>query len=111
MEQPPKGARAYYMHSTLRNWTDDVGKSILSRLTVAMKSSHTNWQATALDMMMTHFSSRERTEEQWRELLEPVGLRAIKGWPKVEGAESLIECAGRKPRVSGIWLKRLVRVW
>ncbi|EXF83960.1 major facilitator superfamily transporter [Colletotrichum fioriniae PJ7] len=106
-EQPIKGARAYYMHSVLHDWTDDVCESILSRVTAAMKPGYSkllinenvipsigaDWQATALDMMMmTLFSSRERTEEQWRKLLEPAGLRIIKIWSAGEGVESLIEC-------------------
>lgn len=106
-EQPIKGARAYYMHSVLHDWTDDVCGSILSRVTAAMKPDYSkllinenvipsigaDWQATALDMMMmTLFSSRERTEEQWRKLLEPTGLRIIKIWSAGEGVESLIEC-------------------
>ncbi|WQF86499.1 Putative O-methyltransferase domain, S-adenosyl-L-methionine-dependent methyltransferase superfamily [Colletotrichum destructivum] len=95
------------MHSVLRDWTDEVGRSILSRFTAAMKPGYSrllvnenvlpptgaNWQKTALDMMMmTLFSSRERTEEQWRRLLEPAGLRIIKIWSQGEGVESLIEC-------------------
>ncbi|OLN82370.1 Demethylsterigmatocystin 6-O-methyltransferase 8 [Colletotrichum chlorophyti] len=106
-EQPVKGARAYYMHSVLHDWTDEVCKSILARVTAAMKPGYSkllvnenvlpptgaNWQTTALDlMMMTLFSSRERTEEQWRNLLESAGLRIIKIWSKGEGVESLIEC-------------------
>ncbi|KAK1590435.1 S-adenosyl-L-methionine-dependent methyltransferase [Colletotrichum navitas] len=71
-EQPIKGARAYYMHSVLHDWTD---------------------KTTALDiMMMTLFSAKERTEEQWRNLLEPAGLKIVKIWTKGEGVESLIEC-------------------
>ncbi|KAK1730003.1 O-methyltransferase [Colletotrichum acutatum] len=106
-EQPVKGARAYYMHSVLHDWTDDVCGSILSRVTEAMKPGYSkllinenvipsigaDWQATALDMMMmTLFSSRERTEEQWRKLLEPAGLKIVKIWSAGEGVESLIEC-------------------
>ncbi|KAK2049472.1 O-methyltransferase [Colletotrichum somersetense] len=106
-EQPIKGARAYYLHSVLHDWTDDVGRSILSRITAAMKPGYSkllvnenvlpptgaNWQTTALDiMMMTLFSARERTEEQWRSLLEPAGLKIVNIWTKGEGVESLIEC-------------------
>ncbi|GJD01163.1 O-Methyltransferase [Colletotrichum higginsianum] len=106
-EQTVRGARAYYMHSVLHDWTDEVGRGILSRVTAAMKPGYSrllvnenvlpptgaNWQTTALDMMMmTLFSSRERTEEQWRRLLEPAGLRIIKIWSQGEGVESLIEC-------------------
>ncbi|KXH26158.1 O-methyltransferase [Colletotrichum simmondsii] len=105
-EQPVKGARAYCMHSVLHDWTDVVCGSILSRVTEAMTPGYSkllinenvipsigaDWQATALDMMMmTLFSSRERTEEQRRKLLEPAGLKIVKIWSAGEGVESLIE--------------------
>ncbi|KAJ0352381.1 hypothetical protein COL154_006593 [Colletotrichum chrysophilum] len=106
-EQPVRGARAYYLHSVLHDWGEDVCKEILNRVTAAMKPGYSkllinehvipptgaNWQETAVDMvMMTMFSSRERTEGQWRSLLEPAGLRIVKIWSKGEGVESLIEC-------------------
>ncbi|WYZ42097.1 hypothetical protein EsH8_V_000992 [Colletotrichum jinshuiense] len=106
-EQPVKGARAYYMRSVLHDWTDEVCSNILARVTAAMKPGYSklllnenvipptgaDWQTTALDMvMMTIFASRERTEEQWRNLLEPAGLRIFKIWSRGEGVESLIEC-------------------
>ncbi|KDN67897.1 putative O-methyltransferase [Colletotrichum sublineola] len=106
-EQPVKGARAYYLHSVLHDWTDEVCRSILSHITAAMKPGYSkllvnenvlpptgaNWQATALDiMMMTLNSSRERTEGQWRNLLESAGLKIVKIWAKGDGVESLIEC-------------------
>ncbi|TDZ36724.1 O-methyltransferase mpaG [Colletotrichum spinosum] len=106
-EQPITGARAYYMHSVLHDWTDEVGRSILARVTAAMKPGYSkllinenvlpptdaNWQTTALDMMMlTLFASRERTEAQWRQLLEPAGLKIVNIWSNGEGVEILIEC-------------------
>ncbi|TDZ16398.1 O-methyltransferase mpaG [Colletotrichum orbiculare MAFF 240422] len=106
-EQPITGARAYYMHSVLHDWTDEVGRSILARVTAAMRPGYSkllinenvlpptdaNWQTTALDMMMlTLFASRERTEAQWRQLLEPAGLKIVNIWSNGEGVESLIEC-------------------
>lgn len=107
-EQPVKGARAYYLHSVLHDWTDEVCESILARVKAAMRagysrllinenvipSKHADWQVTALDMvMMTVFASRERTEEEWYQLLEgAAGLRIVKIWSRGEGSESLIEC-------------------
>ncbi|KAK1988216.1 hypothetical protein LZ30DRAFT_777066 [Colletotrichum cereale] len=101
-----QGARAYYMHSGLRKWTNEVGRNILSRIKAAMKPgcskplanesvlplTRANWQTTALDMTMTPFSSRERAKEQWHNLLEPVGIKTVKFWTKGEGVGSLIEC-------------------
>ena len=106
-EQPVKHARAYYMHSVLHDWPDEVCASILSRVTAAMKPGYSkllinenvipstvaNWQATGLDMMMMSlFASKERTEADWRPLLEGAGLRIMKIWNHGEGVESVIEC-------------------
>ena len=106
-EQPIKGARAYYMHSCLHDWPDDVCGDILARVTAAMKPGYSrflvnenvippteaNWQTTGLDMMMLSlFASRERTEADWWRLLEGAGLRIVKIWNHGEGVESLIEC-------------------
>ncbi|KAI1391437.1 S-adenosyl-L-methionine-dependent methyltransferase [Hypoxylon trugodes] len=106
-EQPVKGARAYFMHSVLHDWPDVECRKILARLTEAMKPGyskilinenvipprHAQWEATALDiLMMTLLASRERTEQDWRDLLEPAGLKIVKIWTVQNGVESLIEC-------------------
>ncbi|KAL2219261.1 o-methyltransferase [Thermoascus aurantiacus ATCC 26904] len=100
-------ARAYYLHSILHDWPDDVCLQILARLTAAMKPGYSkllvnenvipdieaDWQLTALDlMMMTMVSSGERKEQQWRQLLEKAGLKILKIWSYENGVESLIEC-------------------
>lgn len=52
-----------------------------------------HWQATALDMiMMVDLAAKERTEKQWYQVIEPVGLKIIKIWTPLDSAESLIEC-------------------
>ncbi|KAK3291164.1 S-adenosyl-L-methionine-dependent methyltransferase [Chaetomium fimeti] len=108
-EQPIVGARAYYMHSVLHDWPDEVCGNILGRVAAAMRPGYSrllinenvipgtgaDWQATALDLMMLSLlSSRERTETDWRRLLEDAGLRVLKIWgsDKQNGVESLIEC-------------------
>lgn len=109
-EQPIKGARAYFMHSILHDWPDDVCTQILSRLADAMKPGYSkllifecviprtgaHWEATAGDiLMMTQLSALERTEDHWRRLVEASGLnlKITKFWkcdrPDVE---NLIEC-------------------
>ncbi|TLD26357.1 hypothetical protein PspLS_05160 [Pyricularia sp. CBS 133598] len=106
-EQPIKGARAYYMHSVLHDWPDDVAGQILDRIKAAMTPGYSRllvnenvvpdsgawWETTALDfMMMTLFSAKERTEADWHKLLEGNGLRIVKIWSGGKGVESLIEC-------------------
>lgn len=108
-EQPVVGARAYYMHSVLHDWPDDVCARILARVAAAMTPGYSrllinenvipgtgaDWQATALDLMvLALLSSRERTETDWRRLLAAAGLRVVKIWStdRQNGVESLIEC-------------------
>ncbi|OHW94104.1 catechol o-methyltransferase [Colletotrichum incanum] len=76
-EQPVKNARAYYMHSCLHDWPDDVCAKILAQIKAAMKPGYSKllinenvipstgayWETSALDMvMLTLFCSKERTE-------------------------------------------------
>ncbi|KAL4914334.1 S-adenosyl-L-methionine-dependent methyltransferase [Aspergillus aurantiobrunneus] len=106
-EQPIKGARAYYMHSVLHDWTNADCRRILSNLVPAMKpgyskilinenvipSTNAYWETTSLDIiMMADFASQERTEKQWHELVGSVGLKIVKIWTRRRGVESLIEC-------------------
>ncbi|TLS29559.1 hypothetical protein PpBr36_01431 [Pyricularia pennisetigena] len=106
-EQPVKGARAYYMHSVLHDWPDEVAAQILDRIKAAMTPGYSRllinenvvpdsgawWETTALDfMMMTLFCAKERTEADWRSLLEGNGLKIVKIWSGGKGVESLIEC-------------------
>ena len=100
------GARAYYFHSILHDWNDENCRKILKNLIPAMTRGYSKillnenvvpkrnafWETTGLDLvMMITFSSYERTEEQWYELLQSVGLRIIKIWTYEKGSESLIE--------------------
>jgi hypothetical protein len=72
-------ARAYYLHSVLHDWPDDVCKDILKQIAATMKQGYSKLlineiiipdqgaesEATGLDMMMmTLFSSKERTMEE-----------------------------------------------
>ncbi|EXK25354.1 hypothetical protein FOMG_17987 [Fusarium oxysporum f. sp. melonis 26406] len=100
------GARAYYMHSVLHDWSDETCLKILTTVMGAMKpgyskllinenvipSTGAQWEATALDvMMLTLLASRERTEENWQSLLGKAGLKITKIWTVANGVESLIE--------------------
>ncbi|KAJ4160377.1 hypothetical protein NW754_003502 [Fusarium falciforme] len=106
-EQPIKGARAYYMHSVLHDWSDETCTKILKRAMGAMKPGYSKllinenvipntgaqWEATALDvMMLTLLASRERTQENWENLLGNAGLKVCNIWTVANGVESLIEC-------------------
>ena len=50
------------------------------------------WLMTGLDLLtMVLGAASERTEKQWENLLNSVGLRIVKIWGHPEGTESLIE--------------------
>ena len=51
-----------------------------------------SWKITSLDwFMMALAASSERTEAQWRSLLQSVGLKIAGIWMKEPGVQSLIE--------------------
>lgn len=103
----PVGARAYYMHHVLHDWPDDQSREILTQVKDAMKPAYSkllinehvilstgaSWRVTSLDVtLFTLAGAKERSEYDWRQLIEGVGLRICKIWSPVNGAESLIEC-------------------
>ena len=105
--QPVKGARAYYLHSVLHDWSDDEGRRILQQIIPAMKKGYSkvlinecvipDVQAdpimTGVDgNLMVLTASRERTKAQWDKLIESVGLKVSQTFTHPEAYESLIEC-------------------
>ena len=95
------------MHSVLHDWPDETCRKILTNITAVMTPGYSKllinenvipdtnaqWEATALDMMMlTLLSSRERTRENWTDLLTSAGLKISHIYTARNGAESLIEC-------------------
>ncbi|KAL8720225.1 MAG: hypothetical protein Q9225_002887 [Loekoesia sp. 1 TL-2023] len=104
--QPVQGARAYYMHGILHDWSDEPARNILEMLKPAMApgyskllihdhvlpDSHPHPQGTAYDLtMMVMVAALERTEPMWRELLESVGFRIVKIWASPLTTQSIIE--------------------
>ncbi|KAE8399984.1 O-methyltransferase [Aspergillus pseudonomiae] len=92
-EQPIEGARAYSLHSVLHNWNDEDCQTILSRLVATMAPGYSkilineivipktgaHWEATAMDILITvHLAAGVRTEQQWHQLIESVGLKVAK---------------------------------
>ncbi|OJD11334.1 hypothetical protein AJ78_07871 [Emergomyces pasteurianus Ep9510] len=106
-EQPITGARAYFYHHILHDWSDHHCLKILERVAAAMTPGYSKlllhemivleqgasqFQAQ-LDMTMMAFNSgMERTSLQWGELLEKAGLTAVKFWEPIdEGGDGIIE--------------------
>ena len=92
MPQPVYGARIYYMGSVLHDWPKQDARKILRNIVPAMAKGYSTLllnenvipatgchpHLSALDLtMMALFGSKERTEEDWRELLESEGLRLV----------------------------------
>jgi hypothetical protein len=104
--QPVKHARAYYLHSVLHNRGNDDCVRILNNLKPALKSgyskillneivvleSHASLSATSMDQLALVLGTmHERTELQWRDLLQRAGLRVVSLWTYPGVAEGLIE--------------------
>ncbi|TVY33325.1 Demethylsterigmatocystin 6-O-methyltransferase [Lachnellula occidentalis] len=99
------GARFYYLRAVLHDFPDSACQSILSRLRDAMghhsrilidemvlPNSGVNWATTHTDLtMMASFAAKERTQEQWENLLSSAGLKIEAqrnyegGWGGYEG--------------------------
>jgi len=100
------GARAYYMHGVLHDWSDESCIKILQNLRPAMTpkysmllvhehvipESNPNPHATAYDLtMMVKVAGLERTESMWEKLLGQAGFRVVKVWRSPLAAQSVIE--------------------
>ena len=107
-EQPIKGAKAYYMRTVLHDWPDKQALAALARIFEAMSpesilllnentlpSTDVPPYSAHLDFtMMEVFSSLERTEQQWMDLVTEAGFKIVKVWkPKALslGSNILIE--------------------
>ncbi len=96
------------MHTVLHDWPDELCVKILGRVKEAMKPGYSrllineqvippegaHWEATCLDvLMMNLFSAKERTQDDWKNLVEVMvgGLKIVKFWSVGNGVENLIE--------------------
>ncbi|KAI0157909.1 putative O-methyltransferase [Hypoxylon sp. FL1284] len=105
--QPIKGARAYFYHHILHDWSDQKCLEILEQVTKAMKPGYSkilfhemiipNQGASTfhamLDLtMMTSNAGMERSGRQWEELLGKAGLQVVKIWlPPQDDGDGIVE--------------------
>ncbi|KAK1572874.1 O-methyltransferase [Colletotrichum navitas] len=103
--QPIEHARAYYMHHILHDWPDKQARKILENQKAAMKPGYSKilihdivisgpdhpFVAVADLLMMNFGASKERTEEEWEELVRSAGLKIVKIWRVPSAKESVIE--------------------
>jgi len=100
------GAKAYYFRSICHDWPDSKCRELLSNTVAAMEPGYSrmlinDWvlpdtgsplMPALLDInMIACLSGMERTESQWKELLESVGLEILKFWASGKEVEGLIE--------------------
>lgn len=104
--QPVQGARAYFLHNVLHDWTDPEAIRILKNIAAAMEPGYSRIlvheslistlnpspRVTVSDItVMACLSAKERTEKEWARLFDEAGLRVVKIWRAVQAVESIIE--------------------
>ncbi|CAD6443662.1 c509615c-dff0-4986-9b94-02827227728b [Sclerotinia trifoliorum] len=92
--QPIQNAKAYFLANVLHDWPDKQASIILEQIRDAMaedsmllinenlmKEENASFESACTDWtMMGGFSALERTERQFKELIESVGLVLVKVW-------------------------------
>ncbi|ETN42025.1 uncharacterized protein HMPREF1541_03964 [Cyphellophora europaea CBS 101466] len=105
--QPVKGAREYMLHHILHDFSsDDDCRRILNNIIPAMEKGFSKllikdlmipdrnapWAFTAMDVnVMQSVCGQERTESQFRSLLESVGLKIAGVWRHEKALDVVIE--------------------
>ncbi|KAI0506275.1 S-adenosyl-L-methionine-dependent methyltransferase [Xylaria bambusicola] len=104
--QPITGARAYYIHSVLHDWSDDFARKILVMQRDALAMGYSTLlihdhimadqlahpQTTAFDLtMMGIVAGKERKAEDFRKLIESAGYNIIKIWTSPQAIQSIIQ--------------------
>ena len=99
-------AHSYFFHQILHDYSDATCRQILQQIIPAMKAGTSkilinelvlpdqgaHWLTTSLDIaLMTCLAARERTEREFRELFESVGLVVQGIWKHSQGFDSVIE--------------------
>ncbi|KAL8645820.1 MAG: hypothetical protein Q9226_007126 [Calogaya cf. arnoldii] len=105
-KQPVIGARTYYLRNVLHDWPYAQSISILKNIAAAMTPGYSKLLlnefvipdqgagivGTMVDFtMMSVVGSEERSEGQWRRMIEDAGLRVVRVWTGNEEEESVIE--------------------
>jgi hypothetical protein len=105
-EQPVKGARAYFLHSIIQDWNDEVNSQILKAIVPAMKKGYSkilvndfvvpdqgaHWAQTCLDWeLMASLGARHRTEAEHKKLYAGAGLKVAGIWRHPNSLDAVIE--------------------
>lgn len=103
---PVIGAKAYFMHAVPHDWPDAQCRRIFENLVPAFKKGYSKLllyevvvpkqsattMQTTLDMaVMNVLAAKERSEDDWKDLLGQSGFKITKIWRHPASAESVIE--------------------
>lgn len=109
--QPVQGAKAYYVRRIMHDYSDEHCVEILKHIRNAMaadsrvlisemllpkKVDEAGLSATMMDNFMMSMGGKERTEEQFRQLLLDAGLELVKVWTLKDGPPGVGVVEGRK---------------
>lgn len=104
--QPIRNATVFYMKRVLHDWPDDLCKKLLRHVVDAMapdsrlligdtvmpdRVQREDLYCYWMDMTMLTFAGKERSEADWRELFESVGLNLVKVWKAPVGTFNMME--------------------
>lgn len=100
------GARAYYMHGVLHDWSDEPARKILEMQRAAMKPGYSKLlihdhiapealahpHTTAYDLtMMVMVAGVERSEAHWSTLLKSAGYKFLRVWTSPLAVQGIVE--------------------
>ncbi|OTA90053.1 hypothetical protein M434DRAFT_78600 [Hypoxylon sp. CO27-5] len=102
--QSIKGARVYYLRNILHDWPNHKCEEILQNIKAAMTEDSVilidemvlpergaPWRATQLDIaMLTTLAAAERTEAEWRALLDYSGFKVLKIWKYTDECDDCV---------------------
>ncbi|KAF8863774.1 hypothetical protein BDZ45DRAFT_762615 [Acephala macrosclerotiorum] len=92
--QPVQGARAYFMHNIIENIAGAMEKGY-PRLLIhgsLISSSKPLVRVTTSNLaMMACLLAKERTENEWGQLVESAGQKVVKIWRPPHSVEGIIE--------------------
>ena len=108
-----QGARVYHLRAILHDWPTATCRTILSHIADAMTANYSKLiirdfilpdsnvplytACTDIRMMLLH-AGLERTEGEWRGLLDEVGLELEGFWVVERGGEGVVEAIKRANR-------------
>ena len=104
--QPIKGARIYFLHAILHNYSDGKAREILARLKESMRPGYSRLLAyedtikdrdptelsCGMDLtMMATFGTSARTETEWKALFDSVDLKLVKIYQSHRAGQCIME--------------------